>query len=847
KAYHREDGLQGEEFNFNAYYRTRDGRLCFGGPGGINIFDPAALYRNAPPPNVVLTRVEVLGVPLSIPTPYGLLQQISLGPTASIVSFDFAALDYAAPHRDQLAYRLTGLTNDWINLGAQRRVTLTNLDAGSHVLEVRARGADSVWSAKPFSLTIHKAPSLWRSPQAYTAYVIGLVLVIALGIRVQRGKLRRALAAKESLETEVAMRTQQLREANRELVAASKAKSAFLARMGHELRTPMNGVVGMAELLARTPLTTAQRRHARTICSSAQALLQILNDLLDLSKAQAGKIQLESLPIDLTQLLEETTALFAGAAESKAVELIVCPAEAELVVLGDPLRLRQVLLNLIGNAVKFTERGAIVVRCDVAVVDVTRANVSISVSDSGIGMEKATLAKIFEPFSQADETTSRRFGGTGLGLSICQELIELMDGAIKVESEPQVGSTFTVSVQLKIAEVKPAKKACTPTGRGLAVITHGSGLAESLRRYCALLGVPVLRDASAARVAIIDADSCADELSAHRLALSNAGDRRLLIVASPRAILAQRLEQSHRHEWLLRKPLHRDALREALDAAFGTQGAKIALPATAVPDLNVAHRGHVLIVEDDAVNAAVAQGYLAELGCRSVWVASGEEAVARSAVERFDMVLMDLNMPGLDGYATTALIRKGEREYRVPIIALTANEPAQYREACLRAGMDDIMSKPYTIADCAAVIRRWMSSSVASEPDSGRMAFAEHLHLTQVDSAAVDALRKIRAGGATGLYAKLVALFHDSSTESLSNIAIALEKQDLAGARAWSHKLKSGAANVGALAFAGVVGELEQACAANYPSRARVLLDRLLVAQPGLLEELTACSLKASA
>jgi CheY-like chemotaxis protein len=255
-----------------------------------------------------------------------------------------------------------------------------------------------------------------------------------------------------------------------------------------------------------------------------------------------------------------------------------------------------------------------------------------------------------------------------------------------------------------------------------------------------------------------------------------------------------------------------------------------------------------LIVEDDAINAAVAEGYLAELGCTSIWVTNGEAAVARTAVERFSMILMDLNMPGLDGYATTALIRKSERPgARIPIVALTANDAMAYRDACLTGGMDDILTKPYSIADCAGLLRRWIKHEV--KPQSTRAPGSPEAPntLASVDTATVAVLRSIRNSGRADLYSKLVALFQDTSVAALAQIRAALATSDLGSARALCHKLKSGAANVGAMAFAGLLGELEQACNAGNSARAQSLYASLELAHPRLVEELTQFTMQATA
>ena len=400
KSYHREHGLQGEEFNFGAYHRLRDGRLCFGGPGGFNIFDPSRLTENRQPPHVALTRVEVLGVPAPGPKPYWLLERIDLGYRANILSLDFGALDFASPKRNRLAYRMTGLTDRWLDLGAQRRITLTNLEAGDHLLEVRAANSDSIWSGTPLRLTIHRDPAPWKSWWACIAYALAALAALAYRMRLQRLKFQRVVSARQRLESEVELRTRELTESNRQLADAVQAKSNFLDRMSHELRTPMNGVVGMTELLARTSLSSTQARLTDTIRSSARVLLQIVNDLLDLSKINAGKIALEELPFDLGQVLEECTSLFAGAAQAKGIELIVWPPAREHCSLrGDALRVRQILMNLIGNAVKFTAQGEVIVKADVHPQGPGGASLDISVSDTGIGMDAATIGKIFEPFT----------------------------------------------------------------------------------------------------------------------------------------------------------------------------------------------------------------------------------------------------------------------------------------------------------------------------------------------------------------------------------------------------------------------------------------------------------------
>jgi len=743
KTWHRQHGLQGEEYNYGAYFRLRDGRLAFGGPGGFNIFDPARLSASRQAPRLALTHVEIMGVPVSGATPAWLLGRIAVDYRANIVSLEFGALDFNSPRRNRLAYRMGGLTDRWIDLGNQHRITLTNLDPGEHLLEVRAANADSVWSA-PLRLRIHREPAPWRSPWAYTLYALAALALIGYRLRLQKIRFERVVRQREQLEAEVALRTRELVDTNRQLEEAAQAKSNFLDRMSHELRTPMNGVVGMTELLERTGLSGTQARLTQTIRSSARVLLQIVNDLLDLSKINAGKVELEELPLDLRTILEECTGLFAGAVESRNLELVVCPPRGAPGVCGDPLRIRQILMNLVGNAVKFTQRGRIVVTADVQVQSADRAMLRVAVADTGIGMNAATIARIFSPFTQADESTTRRFGGTGLGLAICRELAELMGGSISVESQLNVGSTFVLTLPLKIGATLPLTSAA---------------------------------------------------------------------------------------------------------------------PAPA-PKADTLLKGHVLLVEDEPVNAAVAQGYLEVLGCTSVWVKDGAEAVARAGADGFDLILMDLSMPTMDGFATTRLIReRAGPGPRVPIVALTAHNTTSYRDSCLQAGMDDILSKPCTLVECAEVLRHWLPDAASEraaetilrqtgEPDvpaPHQTPNSSSDDLTQVDDVAVARLRDLRGGGRSDLYSRLVELFETGSAETLSALRTALEAADLASAAALSHKLASSAANVGAVSFGKTTRELEQVCGAGDAARARVLFAHLATAHPALLQELQSLRLRATA
>ena len=874
KTFHVEQGAQGEEFDYGAAWRLRDGRLCFGGPAGFNVFDPGKLTESTRPPHLALTRVDVLGVPMKSETPYWLLDHIDVDSHASILSLDFGAMDFTSAKRNRLSYRMPGLTDNWIDLGTQRRVTLTNLDEGDHILEVRGASADSVWSDTPLRLRIHRSPAPWKSREAFAAYGIALLGLLVSVLWRQRRKIALAVEAQQRLEAEVEARTQDLSASNRLLEEAAKAKSDFLARMTHELRTPMNGVVGMTELLERTPLAANQVPLIRTIRSSADVLLQIVNDLLDLSKAQARRIELERLPIDLVVLIEESMALFEAPAAAKGLELTVCPpAPHHRQLIGDPLRIRQILLNLIGNAVQFTDRGQVVVVADV-VENGDRATAEVSVADSGVGISAAAAEKIFEPFTQADESTSRRFGGTGLGLAICRELAMLMDGAISVESQPGIGSTFKVRLEMRLGDPRTESGTAPPLAGRVRIMARQTALAEALERHARWFGLTVVpadppgmvRASPAAspapEVDLVIADAAAyAEFALRHTSSPTARTGALIVLATSGEAERLDLAEGGGAGSIVRKPVKRADLYHACATALGKGPVRAdgaARPADGVGTM----RGHVLVVDDEPVNGAVAQGYLAALDCTSVWVDEGTAALARCRVERFDLILMDVSMPGMDGFATTAHIRALDGPNRhVPIIALTAHDSKSYRARCLAAGMNELLEKPYTLEACASLIGPLIAGEFVAGgvdhagagdgelPDAGVDAkrASGSPPLRMVDQAVVAAVRKLPARGRGDLYTRLVELFRSSAGGDLAALQAALAAANSEAAAAICHKLKSSADNVGAGSFAAGLRKLEQQCKAGGVEECRRQFELLEEAFPALLDELERFTLKATA
>ncbi|MGB8692998.1 MAG: ATP-binding protein, partial [Steroidobacteraceae bacterium] len=782
RPYHREHGLQGEEFNFGAHFRTRSGLLAFGGSKGFNLFDPLRAIEQSVPPGVVLTNVEVLNKPAVTTKPYPLLDRLELGYRDTIVSFEFAALDYAAPNQNRYAYRLRGFDQDWVQLRHRRAVSYTNLDPGSYVLEVKAATSDGVWGPAALSLPIVMAPAPWRTLWAYAVYATALGLLMYGWHLAQRRQLARVAEYGRRLETEVADRTNELRERNAELDRMNQVKGDFMARMSHEIRSPMNGVIGTLELLQRTPQSAQQAKLATTARTSAQSLLRILNDILDLAKVEAGKLGLEPEAFDIGALIGQTAQLLAPQAEAKRLELIVAVAPAiDHLVVGDALRIQQLLTNLIGNAVKFTERGEIVVRATVGDSSATDQEIMITVRDTGIGMTREALARVFEPFAQADESTTRRFGGTGLGLAICRELAALMGASISVESEPGRGSVFTLRLRLPrgILIARPDAdrlagcRALIASGRPplLAAIVDDArtwGLAlETVASGTELAGrlAEVAADPKAPRIdaVIIDADSLAEEAVAFARDRAQSGRPPVVFLCSGDPQLRARLGALDAATALVGKPVQHLELHEALLCALGRQPKPIV--ATPRPGGDRRLPAHVLVADDNPVNQTVAEGFLIEMGCTVTCVGDGRAAVTRASSGAFDLILMDLQMPDIDGIDATAMIRRAEAAAggrRTPIIALTANASATHRKDCLAASMDDFLGKPLYLEDLREVLQRWMPGHVYA-PESPRPAtplVAEPAEAsTLLDAEMIAGIRSISRPGQTSLFTRLVQLF----------------------------------------------------------------------------------------
>jgi signal transduction histidine kinase/CheY-like chemotaxis protein/ligand-binding sensor domain-containing protein len=798
------DGLLDTEFNVGAALTASDGTVFFAGNRGINVINPDSLPGTDTLPKISISEILVMNERVSAPKDIKTgNRKIELGYNDRLLEVNFFSSYLSDPEDVEYAYFLDGISSEWVTGKERHSASFTTLPAGKYKLQLAAANPSGAWNWNGPSVDIIVAPPPWLSLWAYAGYLSAAILAAVFLVYRLREKDLKQAEARLNLERMVQQRTKELEIASKRADEANKAKSQFLAAMSHEIRTPMHGILGMLELLQTTNLNDDQIRYADNAKKAGNSLLKIINDILDFSKLEASRVEIEHRPFNVNRMLEDVCILQAASMTGKSVMLLhnALPADKSTVV-SDEVRLGQCVTNLISNAIKFTDRGRIIVDSKTTTdTDKKVAILEISVSDDGIGMDDETQSTVFQEFTQADASTTRKYGGTGLGLSITKQFVELMGGEISLTSHVGRGTKVTIRIPAKFATtIERRQKIRTH----VFILGDDLDLIESIKSHFELIGTTpsVIVDYSPQAHGGEDAFWLAPIGRRNDLLHNVQSDRIISYASTP----------TENFESDIRFPIESDRLRDLLTSRH---------PARSTPSEQRGFFGlnlHVLVAEDVPLNQRIAEENLTKIGIETVIVGNGREAFDAFRRSNFDIVFMDCHMPQFDGYAATRQIREYETEHRLkrtPIVALTAGKGSGDERECIQAGMDAILLKPFTVVDLKESIATHIPKAKSFAGRSRAVSILDgtvEQHgqvLPRIDNEVLKNFIGLAPDNAASFISQLAQGFEDQMTKKICDLFDSdggIAKEEL---RAELHSMKSMSMNMGAVRLTRLFAELE--------------------------------------